>query len=95
MNKKVLFVAMVAMLMTACGGRNPRLQEPIQEEVVEYRPLVTDSAAIDSIANSGMVDTDAALEIPDIPSDKNIDMNATDDALKDILSGADDDEVKR
>jgi hypothetical protein len=56
---------------------------------------VTDSAAIDSIANSGMVDNEAALEMPDIPKDKQIDMNATDASLMDIMSGTGDGELSK
>jgi len=61
---------------------------------VEYHPLVTDSAAIDSINNSGMVDNDAILEMPDIPTDKNVDMDATDAAVLNLMSGAGDGDIK-
>lgn len=92
MRKSLLFAGLVIILLTACRGRSTRMEEPIVEEEIEYRPLVTDSAAIDSIANSGMIDTDAALEIPDIPEDKNIDMNASDVSIEAIMSGSDEGE---
>lgn len=94
MNKNILFVALAVLALAACRGRS---QQPTQfvEENVEYHPLVTDSAAIDSIANSGMIDNDAALEMPDIPKDKNIDMNANDAEVMDIMSGSGDGELSK
>ena len=74
--KKLIFVSLVLLALSSCRGRQQ--PTPIVEENIEYRPLVTDSAAIDSINNSGMVDNDAALEMPDIPKDKNVDMGASD-----------------
>jgi hypothetical protein len=94
MKKSVLYLSVVSVLLVSCGARSSRTQIPIEEEKVEYRPLVTDSAAIDSIANSGMIDHDAALEIPDIPKDKDIHMDATDDAVMEIMSGTGDGEMK-
>ena len=82
-------VSLVVLSLAACRGRSQQ-PTPIVEENIEYRPLVTDSAAIDSINNAGMVDNDAALEMPNIPKDKNIDMGATDDEVMDIMSGAGD-----
>jgi len=93
MNKKLLFAASVMLALVACrGGRQP--MTPVEEENIEYRPLVTDSAAIDSIANSGLVDNEAALEVPDIPQDKNVDMNASDAEIMDIMSGGGDGDIK-
>lgn len=88
MNKNILFVALAVLALAACRGRS---RQPTQfvEEKIEYHPLVTDSAAIDSIANSGMIDNDAALEVPDIPKDKNVDMSANDNEINDIMSGGD------
>ncbi len=93
MSKKLLYVAVGILLLSACRGGS-QSQEYVEEEV-EYHPLVTDSAAIDSIANSGMVDNEAALEMPDIPKDKQIDMNATDASLMDIMSGTGDGELSK
>jgi hypothetical protein len=94
MNKNILFVALAVLALAACRGRS---QQPTQfvEEKIEYHPLVTDSAAIDSIANSGMVDNDAALEMPDIPKDKDIDMSANDAEVMDIMSGSGDGELTK
>ena len=88
------FGLMAVSFFSSCRGRS---QQPTQfvEENVEYHPLVTDSAAIDSIANSGMIDNDAALEMPDIPKDKNIDMSANDAEVMDIMSGSGDGELTK
>ena len=86
MSKKLLFVAMAVLLLCACRSRSSRLPEYVEEEV-EYHPLVTDSAAIDSINSAGMADVDAAMEYPDMPSDANINMKAHDDELMDIIEG--------
>lgn len=95
MDKKLLFVALSALLvLSACRGRSSQREEFVEEEV-EYHPLVTDSAAIDSIANSGLIDNDAALEMPDIPKDKKVDMNATDASVVDIMSGQGDGELTK
>ena len=94
--KKLIFVASVALLtlsLASCRGRQQ--PTPIVEENIEYRPLVTDSAAIDSINNSGMVDNDAALEVPDIPTDKNVNMNASDAEVMNLMSGAGDGELTK
>ena len=94
--KKLIFVASVALLtlsLASCRGRQQ--PTPIVEENIEYRPLVTDSAAIDSISNSGMVDNDAALEMPDIPKDKNVDMGASDAEVMDIMSGTGDGDLTK
>jgi hypothetical protein len=80
--------------LSACRGRSSQREEFVEEEV-EYHPLVTDSAIIDSIANSGMVDNDAALEMPDIPKDKQVDMSATDASVVDIMSGTGDGELPK
>ena len=68
MSKKLLYVAVGILLLSACRGRGSQREEFVEEKV-EYHPLVTDSAAIDSIANSGLIDNEAALEMPDIPKD--------------------------
>jgi hypothetical protein len=34
-----------------------------------------------------LIDNDAALEVPDIPKDKNVDMNASDAEINDVMSG--------
>ena len=95
MNTKLLFVALSAvLLLSACRGRSSQREEFVEEEV-EYHPLVTDSAIIDSIANSGMVDNDAALEMPDIPKDKQVDMSATDASVVDIMNGTGDGELPK
>ena len=94
MNKQLILVVFAALALAACGSRSSQ-PTPIVEEEVEYRPLVTDSAAIDSINNSGMVDNDAALEVPDIPKDKDIKMNANDDELMDIMSGSGDGDLDK
>ena len=89
--KKIVYFSLSALLtlsLASCRGRQQ--PTPIVEENIEYRPLVTDSAAIDSINNSGMVDNDAALEMPDIPKDKNVDMGASDAEVMDIMSGTGD-----
>ena len=94
MNKYFFSILALAFLtLAACRGRSEQ-PTPVVEEEVEYRPLVTDSAAIDSINNSGMVDNDAILEMPDIPTDKNVDMNATDAAVLDLMSGSGDGDIK-
>ena len=94
--KKLICVASAALLtlsLASCRGRQQ--PTPIVEENIEYRPLVTDSAAIDSINNSGMVDNDAALEMPDIPKDKNVDMGASDAEVMDIMSGTGDGDLTK
>lgn len=93
MKKNLLIIALAILTFVACRGRSDRSH--YVEEEVEYRPLVTDSAAIDSIANSGMVDNDAALEMPDIPKDKDIDMSANDAEVMDIMSGSGDGELTK
>lgn len=94
MSKKLLFVAMAVMLLCACRGRSSRLPEYVEEEV-EYKPLVTDSAAIDSIANSGLIDNEAALEMPDIPKDKQVNMNANDASVVDLMSSSGDGDLDK
>ena len=86
MKKNLLILSLLSLTLTACRGRSEHRTEYVEENI-EYRPLVTDSAAIDSIANSGMVDNDAALEVPDIPKDKSVDMNASDAEIKAVMSG--------
>jgi len=86
MNKNLLILSLSILTLVACRGRSEQRTEYVEENI-EYRPLVTDSAAIDSIANSGMVDNDAALEVPDIPKDKNVDMNASDAEINDVMRG--------
>ena len=54
---------------------------------MEYRPLVTDQAVIDSISNSGMSDDDVIMEVPDIPKDKTIKMDANDDEVVKMMKG--------
>ena len=88
MSKKLLYVAVGILLLSACRGRS-QSQKYVEEEV-EYHPLVTDSAAIDSIANSGLIDNEAALEMPDIPKDKQVNMNANDASVVDLMSGSGD-----
>ena len=95
--KKVIYFSLSALLtfsLASCRGRSQQ-PTPIVEENIEYRPLVTDSAAIDSINNSGMVDNDAALEMPEIPKDGEINMNANDDEIKDIISGTGDGDLTK
>lgn len=89
MNKQLLLVLLVAVLFAACRGRG-RSRDEIVIEDVKYQPLVTDSAAIDSIANSGLVDEVAPMEVPDIPKDSEVDMNATDEAAEEIMTGGGD-----
>jgi PBP1b-binding outer membrane lipoprotein LpoB len=93
-NLLVLSLFILTIALASCRGRS---QQPTQivEENIEYRPLVTDSAAIDSINNSGMVDNDAILEMPDIPKDKDIDMNANDAEVMDIMSGTGDGDIMK
>ncbi|MBO4895358.1 MAG: hypothetical protein J5484_01020 [Prevotella sp.] len=94
--KKIIYFSLSALLtlsLASCRGRQQ--PTPIVEENIEYRPLVTDSAAIDSINNSGMVDNDAALEMPDIPKDKNVDMGASDAEVMDIMSGTGDGDLTK
>ena len=91
--KKLIFVSLVLLALSSCRGRQQ--PTPIVEENIEYRPLVTDSAAIDSINNSGMVDNDAALEMPDIPKDKNVDIGASDAEVMDIMSGTGDGDLTK
>ncbi len=90
-----MFAALVVLAFSACRSRSSRNQVPVVEEPVEYHPLVTDSAAIDSIANAGVVDVDAdpGMEYPEMPVESEIDMNATDDALMDIVTGSGDGEI--
>ena len=94
MSKKLVFVAMAVMLLCACRGRSSRLPEYVEEEV-EYKPLVTDSAAIDSINSSGMADVDASMEYPEMPADEGVNMNAHDDELKDIIEGVGDGDMTK
>ena len=94
MNTKLLFVALVVLSLSACRGRGS-LREEFVEEKVEYHPLVTDSAAIDSIANSGLIDNEAALEMPDIPKDKQVNMNANDASVVDMMSGSGDGDLDK
>ena len=94
MNKHLVFVAFAALALTACRGRSEQ-PAPVVEENIEYHPLVTDSAAIDSINNSGMVDNDAAMEYPDIPKDGEINMKANDDEIQEIFSGKGDGDMTK
>lgn len=94
MNKNFLIISLSVLTFVACRGGSKQ-PTPIVEENIEYRPLVTDSAAIDSINNSGMVDNDALMEIPDIPTDKNVDMNASDAEVMDIMSGTGDGDLSK
>ena len=95
MNTKLLFVALSAvLLLSACRGRSSQREEFVEEKV-EYHPLVTDSAAIDSIANSGLIDNEAALEMPDIPKDKQVNMNANDASVVDLMSGSGDGDLDK
>ena len=94
MNTKLLFVALVVLSLSACRGRGSQ-REGVVEEKVEYHPLVTDSAAIDSIANSGLIDNEAALEMPDIPKDKQVNMNANDASVVDLMSGSGDGDLDK
>ena len=94
MNKYHFLLPIFSLLvLMACRGRSEQ-PTPVVEEKIEYRPLVTDSAAIDSINNSGMVDNDAIMEIPDIPSDKDVNMSANDAEVMDIMSGTGDGDLK-
>ncbi|MBR1411134.1 MAG: hypothetical protein IJ580_08560 [Prevotella sp.] len=93
MNKYLIAILFVAVL-ASCRG-NSKQPIPVEDEKIEYRPLVTDSAAIDSINNSGMVDNDAIMEIPDIPKDREVNMRANDAELMDIMSGTGDGDLDR
>jgi hypothetical protein len=88
MNKNLLILALSILTLMACRGRSEQRTEIVEEEI-EYRPLITDSATIDSIANSGLVDHGAALAVPDIPKDKSVDMNASDNEINAVMSGSD------
>ena len=92
---KYHFIAVTLVLLALASCRSRQQRTPIVEENVEYHPLVTDSAAIDSINNSGMVDNDAILEMPDIPKDKNVDMGANDAEVMDIMSGSGDGDLSK
>ena len=93
MSKKLLYVAVGILLLSACRGRS-QSQKYVEEEV-EYHPLVTDSAAIDTINSAGMVDVDAAMEYPEMPSDQKINMKANDDEIKDIIDGTGDGDMTK
>ena len=94
MSKKLLFVAMAVLLLCACRGRSSRLPEYVEEEV-EYHPLVTDSAAIDSINSAGMVDVDAAMEYPEMPTEQSVNMKANDDEIKGVIDGTGDGDMTK
>ena len=93
MSKKLLFVAMAVLLLCACRGRS-QSQKYVEEEV-EYHPLVTDSAAIDSINSAGMVDVDAAMEYPEMPTDQSVNMKANDDEIKGVIDGTGDGDMTK
>ena len=95
MNYKIFFLVIfvLTLMQVSCRGRHTNT--PIVEENIEYRPLVTDSAAIDSIINSGMVDEDEMLEMPEIPKDNGINMKANDNEIKDIINGTGDGDMTK
>ena len=95
MNKKLLFVSLVVLALVGCRGGNSKPMPPMEEEKIEYHPLVTDSAAIDSIAYSGLNNPDAAMAVPDIPKDKSVNMNANADEIENVMSGAGDGDLSR
>ena len=86
MNTKLLFVALVVLSLSACRGRGSQREEFVEEKV-EY--------AIDSINSAGMVDVDAAMEYPEMPSDQKINMKANDDEIKDIIDGTGDGDMTK
>ena len=94
MNKKLLFVALAVLLLSACRGRSSQSEQFVEEEV-EYKPLVTDSAAIDSINSAGRVDVDASMEYPDMPKDAKINMKANDDEIKGVIDGTGDGDMTK
>ena len=94
MNKKLLFVAMAVLSLAACRGRSSQAEQFVEEEV-EYKPLVTDSAAIDSINSSGMADVDAEMEYPDMPTDQKINMKANDNEIKGVIDGTGDGDMTK
>ncbi len=94
--KKIIYFSLSALLtlsLASCRGRQQ--PTPIVEENIEYRPLVTDSAAIDSINNSGMVDNDASMEYPEMPEDAQVNMKANDDEIKDVINGTGDGDMTK
>jgi hypothetical protein len=93
MNKKLLYVALAVLSLSACRGRSQSQQ--FVEEEVEYKPLVTDSAAIDSINSAGMADVDAEMEYPDMPTDQKINMKANDDEIKGVIDGTGDGDMTK
>lgn len=93
MKKSLFILSVILVVLASCRSKSRQIQ--VVEEEIEYRPLVTDSAAIDSISNSGMVDNDAVMEYPDIPKDGSINMSATDDEVMDIISGAGDGDLTK
>lgn len=95
MNKKLLFVSLVVFALAGCRGGSSKPLPPMEEEKIEYHPLVTDSAVIDSIAYSGLNNPDAAMAVPDIPKDKSVNMNANDADVVKAMNGSSDDEIER
>ena len=93
MSKKLLYVAVGILLLSACRGRSQ--SQKYGEEEVEYHPLVTDSAAIDSINSAGMVDVDAAMEYPEMPTEQSVNMKANDDEIKGVIDDTGDGDMTK
>ena len=94
--KKTIYFSLSALLtlsLASCRGRS-QSQQYVEEEV-EYKPLVTDSAAIDSINSAGMVDMDANMEYPEMPKDEGINMKANDDEIKGVIDGTGDGDMTK
>ncbi len=96
MKKRIFILPLIAfaLALASCRGRSQQLT-PIVEENIEYRPLVTDSAAIDSISNSGMADVNDSMIYPDIPEEGKINMKANDNEIADIIDGTGDGDMTK
>lgn len=96
MKKNIYFSlsALLALSLASCRGRSQQ-PTPIVEENIEYRPLVTDSAAIDSINNAGMADVNDSMIYPDIPEEGKINMKANDNEIADIIDGTGDGDMTK
>ena len=93
MKKNLLIIALAILTFVACRGRSDRLH--YVEEEVEYRPLVTDSAAIDSINSAGLADVNDSMIYPDIPEEGKINMKANDNEIADIIDGTGDGDMTK
>lgn len=95
--KKLLYFSLLTLsllVLVSCFGRRSR-PTPFVEENIEYRPLVTDSDAIDSINSSGMAEIDDSMEYPDMPKDAKVNMRANDNEIKDIINGTGDGDMTK